>query len=370
MANNPFYVPPADAASPLQMLMQGYGFGSGIAKDAQKTAGQRAAEEALSSGDARGAIAALIGAGDYQNANALAQYQNNVNSVYGTPIYGTGPKGETQIGTFDKGGAFRKIDTGDFTPTPGIRTIDTGTGTVLIDNRTGRPVGPAAGAPGGPYTPQPAVNGQSAPPAAGFIPNDVRGAAQQKAQGADIGDKQANQGKAKAALESSVSSLDRMADFAKRVSGGNVEGITGWQGMVGNWPGGQAADTQANVNTLKSQVSFAVLQAMRDASKTGGALGNVSDQEGVRLENNLAALDKAQSPQAFRKAMKDITDWVESTKSRLHEAYNTDYASLPKRDQQLPAMQTANPAQAQGQSVRKSIGGRNYFQVNGQWYQE
>src|SRR3546814_20638654 len=43
--------------------------------------------------------------------------------------------------------------------------------------------------------------------------------------------------------------------------------------------------------SLKSQIACSVRQAMRDASKTGGALGAVSEKELSLLQNNLAALD-------------------------------------------------------------------------------
>lgn len=360
---NPYEIAPPNVLQALLMGSQGYQLGSGIAKDQRLSSARQSAQETLQSGgDARNALAQLLGAGDTQGANVLAQYQNNINSVYGTPIYGTGPDGKTQIGTFDKGGAFRKIDTGDFVPTPGIRTVDTGTGTVLIDSRTGRPMGPAAGAPGGQYVPP---QGQQS---SGYIPKDVQGEAQQKAVGSDVGDKQANMGKAQAALGASLSSLQRMKTFADRVSSGNVEGITGLMGMLPSVPGGRSANTQANLETLKSQISFGVLQAMREASKTGGALGSVSDQEGQRLENNLAALSHAQDAKQFRKAMQDIKDWADSTGVRLKAAHDQDFASLPQRGQQ---MAPARPAQQAPQQVtRKTIGNRNFIQQNGQWFEE
>lgn len=362
MANS-FDVAAPNVLQALLMGSQGYQLGSGIARDQRLSQARQSAQDTLmSGGDTRSALAQLLGAGDTQGANVLAQYQNNINSVYGTPIYGTRPDGKPGIGTFDKSGQWREIETNGFTPSPGIKTVDTGTGTVVIDARSGRPVGPAAGQPGGAYA-QP--QGQSA---AGYIPKDVQGEAQQKAVGADVGDKQANAGKAQAALGTSLSSLQRMKAFADRVSAGNVEGITGLTGMLPSIPGGGSANTQANLETLKSQISFGVLQAMREASKTGGALGSVSDQEGQRLENNLAALSQAQDAKQFRKAMQDIKDWADSTGVRLKAAYDQDFASLPQRGQQ---MAPARPAQQAPQQVtRKTIGNRNFIQQNGQWFEE
>lgn len=58
-------------------------------------------------------------------------------------------------------------------------------------------------------------------------------------------------------------------------------------------------DFKAQLETLKSNIAFGELTAMREASKTGGALGQVSDKENKLLENALGALDMTQSPDNF-----------------------------------------------------------------------
>jgi hypothetical protein len=107
--------------------------------------------------------------------------------------------------------------------------------------------------------------------------------------------------------------------------------VTGWESKFPSFPGGEAAGVQARLNTLKSQVGFNVLQAMREASKTGGALGAVSDRENELLQNNLAALDQAQSLGDFKKQLGKIKEYVTGAKQRLSGAYkqmyNEDYAA-------------------------------------------
>lgn len=95
--------------------------------------------------------------------------------------------------------------------------------------------------------------------------------------------------------------------------------IVGVMGVIPNIPGGQAADAAAQLDTLKSQISLNVLQAMRDMSKTGGALGNVSNYEIKTLENNLAALKQTQSLPAFKKQLGIIVERMETMKRRLYE---------------------------------------------------
>jgi pectate lyase len=87
-------------------------------------------------------------------------------------------------------------------------------------------------------------------------------------------------------------------------------------------PGGKAADAAALLETLRARGGFAVLQEMRNASKTGGALGNVSDTEGKRLEASMAALAKASSYEQVVQQLKNIIAHNEASKQRIRDAYN------------------------------------------------
>lgn len=140
---------------------------------------------------------------------------------------------------------------------------------------------------------------------------------------------------ARQAVENSATNLDRLAfEAAAILNDPALEKITGIQGMFPNVPGWGAANVQARLETLKSQAGFAVLQAMRDASKTGGALGNVSNFEVQALQNNLAALDTSQSPEAFQRSLQQIIDYAHGVKQRMNDAYAQQYggsgASAPR----------------------------------------
>jgi len=72
----------------------------------------------------------------------------------------------------------------------------------------------------------------------------------------------------------------------------NAEDVSAWEYLVlQEIPGAQAKDIKANLKTLFSKISFDRLQRMREESKTGGALGNVSNHEIGLLQNSLRALD-------------------------------------------------------------------------------
>lgn len=104
----------------------------------------------------------------------------------------------------------------------------------------------------------------------------------------------------------SVKSIDELM--------GQVNGwTTGWGSLLSHVPETDAKSFNTQLNTLKSSIAFNELTAMREASKTGGALGNVSNIELGLLESALAGLDSAQNPEDFKKqltkAKESINRW-------------------------------------------------------------
>lgn len=171
------------------------------------------------------------------------------------------------------------------------------------------------------------------------------------------------------AVNSISSELDRLASVANQLKNHpGLNGITGIRGTIPNIPGSQAANAEALLETLKSQTAFSVLQTMRNNSKTGGALGQVSDKEGQLLQNNLAALDKAQSADAYKKALQQIIDYTEKSKNRIQNSVsNQQVRNVPQITPPRAAIETLkrNPSTAnqfdeifgQGAS-KKYIGGK------------
>lgn len=142
-----------------------------------------------------------------------------------------------------------------------------------------------------------------------------------------------------ATLTGSKAQLDRLAEAAnKLLKAPGLERIYGLQGKLPNVPGMAGADAQAQLETLKSQIGFSVLQAMRDASKTGGALGAVTEKELGFLQNNLAALDKAQSVEQARESLQAIIKFTEDSKERLGMAYNMRHGQRAAQKPAAPAV--------------------------------
>lgn len=159
-----------------------------------------------------------------------------------------------------------------------------------------------------------------------------------------------------AMLTNSISAFDRLATSANEVlNHPGLPGITGLRGALPNIPGGDAANAQSLLATLKSQVGFGVLQDMRNNSKTGGALGAVSDAEGKRLENNLAALEKAQSLEQFQAQLKKIVDYAQEAKDRMRSAFNLKHPdSAPPTPAQPPTPGTDLAAAAAAERARRA----------------
>jgi hypothetical protein len=76
--------------------------------------------------------------------------------------------------------------------------------------------------------------------------------------------------------------------------------ITGLGGsLLKQLPGTNAFDVSGLVKTIRGNIGFDRLQQMRDASPTGGALGQVAVQELEMLQSVLGNLDQAQSEEQF-----------------------------------------------------------------------
>lgn len=71
-------------------------------------------------------------------------------------------------------------------------------------------------------------------------------------------------------------------------------------GLLGGVPGTPAFNLNALIDTIRANVGFDKLQAMRMASPTGGALGAVSERENALLQSTLGNLANTQDPRQLR----------------------------------------------------------------------
>lgn len=120
--------------------------------------------------------------------------------------------------------------------------------------------------------------------------------------------------------------LDTIEELAPQVSN-NTVGFVG--ANLSKIYGTKAYNFKSALDTLKSNIAFGALTEMRAASKTGGALGQVSDREGELLQSSLGALDNGQSPEAFRAQLQKIQDSLQRWSSAV-QSLNEQQESLPQ----------------------------------------
>ncbi len=132
--------------------------------------------------------------------------------------------------------------------------------------------------------------------------------------------------RATAAAKGLASQAENIGDIAKttqrQVGKAFTTGVSGL--IMSLKPGSTAKDMRANLDTLTADAAFTSLQAMRDASPTGGALGQVSEREltllgaAVRsLDPNLARLSRTHPPRGDLACRRPATARFNLASSRL-----------------------------------------------------
>jgi hypothetical protein len=130
--------------------------------------------------------------------------------------------------------------------------------------------------------------------------------------GGDAADKRAKAQEAQAAQATRIIGTTREARS-------NINATT--SGLIGKAasgiPGTPAYDLARKLETIKANLGFQELAAMRAASPTGGALGQVAVQELMALQSTVENLDIGQSPDQLRANLQKIEQhyqaWLDAT---------------------------------------------------------
>ena len=130
------------------------------------------------------------------------------------------------------------------------------------------------------------------------------------------------------ALQSSVTSIDQDIQDVERLLSDEVglKAITGYLGAYTPNVFKDATRAQALLDKIMAGAGFSALQAMRDASPTGGALGNVSNQEGAKLEKSVAAFSQAQDYNDFRNALRQYLIDLKMAQENVQAAFDETYS--------------------------------------------
>jgi len=116
-----------------------------------------------------------------------------------------------------------------------------------------------------------------------------------------------------------------IADIETLKNHPGLDSITGT--VYGRTPSVTAEGRQAQAlyDSIVARGGFQELAAMRAASPTGGALGNVSNQEGQQLKDAFGTLNRTQDASSLRTQLGRVADDVRGAKQRVREAYDMTY---------------------------------------------
>ncbi len=156
---------------------------------------------------------------------------------------------------------------------------------------------------------------------------------------------------ATSAVKTFESSADRLAaDLEKLATHPGLSGISGL--IYGRTPAitKEARAAQALYDSIIARGGFQELQNMRASSPTGGALGNVSNQEGQYLRDAFAPINRTQDTVDLSRSLKDAAAATRAAKQRVREAYDMTYdyknqGTTPAAPAKAPAgaVDTNNP---------------------------
>lgn len=169
-----------------------------------------------------------------------------------------------------------------------IVNLDNGN-TILVDNQTGQIIKNFGGAGVGSGTTQDGVNGQST-------------YRQQTGQN----------------ILNYIDTALSQVKFGTAGFGSNLLAKVGGSG---------AKNLRSTLETLKGNIGFEALQAMREASKTGGALGQVAVQELTALQSILGSLDASQSRSQLIQNLNNIKMHYQNALGAINQANNPQQTS-------------------------------------------
>ena len=103
----------------------------------------------------------------------------------------------------------------------------------------------------------------------------------------------------------------------------NILGIYDQFEMGDTKPG--TINARSLYNQLFSQTAISQIQAMRDAAKTGGAVGQVTEGEWDKLSNAALAMNAKQSPEDFKINLKNYENTLDQIEQKIRGTYKTVY---------------------------------------------
>jgi hypothetical protein len=174
-------------------------------------------------------------------------------------------------------------------------------------------------------------------PGGGLRLQDQGAGAEQRSYGEDRGKLEAARPQQAIAARTSLAAMERLSNVATELL--NHPGLQSITGKVDQYPitdiTPEARAARALQGTMVKQSAVNTLQTMRDMSKSGGAVGQVTEKEWPILEQQLSALDAAQSPQDYAIALQNLNNQIKGAMDRVKRAYAETYG-MPLQYESVP----------------------------------
>ena len=275
-------------------VYQGKQAAEGLAKGQQS--GNDALAQLLMGGDASAAVS-----NPYSSERALKYEMDKKTSGadYGKAgtLFQNPETGEYEAVQFGSDGTIKRTPMSGMTPFKGVGEVDTGTGTEVINKATGetvRSIGKKL-----------------------FEAERQKGLGDAQAKG-EVSWPKVEMGYEQAKLQDQyvVEDIDQALTQAGPWT-------TGFAGSVGKFVAGSPqSDLAFTLEGIKANLGFDKLQAIRDASPTGGALGAVTERELDLLQSAWGSIAQAQSEEQFKQRLtrlKQIKAQYATLKQRAYE---------------------------------------------------
>lgn len=128
-------------------------------------------------------------------------------------------------------------------------------------------------------------------------------------------------------LEGSIKAADNAIETARKaymdvgqLSAGFIGGVTKWI------PGTPALNLDQALEPIRAITSFEQLNRMKEASRTGGALGQIAVRELELLSASVASLDTSQGPAQLRENLRKVVQHFSAWKEKVKKAWEVEGA--------------------------------------------
>jgi hypothetical protein len=161
--------------------------------------------------------------------------------------------------------------------------------------------------------------------------------------------------KADIVVQDADRALQQIADDPFWTTGLGAQ-LTGWAG------GSPAKNVEKLISTVKANAGFEELQAMRESSPTGGALGNVTEKEIAYLQATIGNLEQDQSSD-------QLIDNLKRVKNAYLDIIHGEDHGPPREELSFDAPEDKGGSE---KGATKTIGGKTYINGGGgpdDWYE-